>query len=128
GRDLARRIGQGTERITFSLVQKFNTASKLAECRNESPDLIVLVDEGHRSHGGETHERMRRALPKAAYIALTGTPLLKQEKTAGKFGPIVHAYSMQRAVEDETVSPLLYEERVPALEINEAAVNGWFDR
>ncbi|BCT92049.1 DEAD/DEAH box helicase [Lysobacter helvus] len=128
GRDLARRIGHGTERITFSLVQKFNTASKLPECRNESADLIVLVDEGHRSHGGETHERMRRALPKAAYLAFTGTPLLKDEKTANKFGPIVHAYSMQRAVEDETVAPLLYEERVPELDINEAAVNRWFDK
>lgn len=128
GRDLARRIGQGTERITFSLIQKFNTASKLPECRNDSPDLIVLVDEGHRSHGGETHERMRQALPKAAYLAFTGTPLLKGEKTANKFGPIVHAYSMQRAVEDETVAPLLYEQRVPELDINETAVNRWFEK
>ena len=128
GRDLARRIGMGTERITFTLVHKFNTASKLPECRNDSPDLIVLVDEGHRSHGGETHERMKRALPRAAYIAFTGTPLLKDEKTANKFGPIVHAYTMQRAVEDETVAPLLYEERVPELTINEAAVNRWFDK
>jgi len=128
GRDLARRIGSGTERITFSLVQKFNTASKLPECRNESANLLVLVDEGHRSHGGETHERMKKALPKAAYIAFTGTPLLKDEKTTNKFGPIVHAYTMQRAVEDETVAPLLYEERVPELTINEQAVNRWFDK
>ena len=128
GRDLARRIGSGTERITFTLVHKFNTASKLPECRNDSPNLIVLVDEGHRSHGGETHERMKRALPKAAYIAFTGTPLLKDEKTASKFGPIVHAYTMQRAVEDETVAPLLYEERVPELTINEEAVSRWFDK
>lgn len=128
GRDLARRIGQGNERITFSLVQKFNTASKLPECSNDSADLIVLVDEGHRSHGGETHERMRKALPRASYLAFTGTPLLKNEKTANKFGPIVHAYSMQRAVEDETVAPLLYEERVPELDINEEAVSRWFDK
>jgi len=128
GRDLAKRIGSGTERITFTLVHKFNTASKLPECRNDSANLIVLVDEGHRSHGGETHERMKRALPKAAYIAFTGTPLLKQEKTASKFGPIVHAYTMQRAVEDETVAPLLYEERVPELTINEEAVSRWFDK
>ncbi len=128
GRDLARRIGSGTERITFTLVHKFNTASKLPECRNDSANIIVLVDEGHRSHGGETHERMKKALPKAAYIAFTGTPLLKDEKTANKFGPIVHAYSMQRAVEDETVAPLLYEERVPELDINEQAVNRWFDK
>jgi type I restriction enzyme, R subunit len=128
GRDLARRIGSGSERITFSLIQKFNTASKLPECRNESPNLLVLVDEGHRSHGGETHERMKRALPKAAYIAFTGTPLLKDEKTTNKFGPIVHTYTMQRAVEDEAVVPLLYEERVPELTINEEAVNRWFEK
>lgn len=128
GRDLAKRIGSGTERITFTLVHKFSTASKLPECRNDSADLVVLVDEGHRSHGGETHERMKKALPRAAYVAFTGTPLLKQEKTASKFGSIVHAYTMQRAVEDETVAPLLYEERVPELTINEAAVNRWFDK
>lgn len=128
GRDLAQRIGKGTERITFTLVHKFNTASKLPECRNDSADMLVLVDEGHRSHGGETHERMKKALPKAAYIAFTGTPLLKDEKTSNKFGPIVHAYTMQRAVEDETVAPLLYEERVPELDINEEAVNRWFDK
>ncbi len=128
GRDLAKRIGSGTERISFTLVHKFNTASKLPECRNDSPNLIVLVDEGHRSHGGETHERMKKALPHAAYIAFTGTPLLKDEKTANKFGPIVHAYTMQRAVEDETVAPLLYEERVPELDINEDAVNRWFNK
>lgn len=128
GRDLAKRIASGTERISFTLVHKFNTASKLPECRNVSPNLIVLVDEGHRSHGGETHERMKKALPNAAYIAFTGTPLLKDEKTANKFGPIVHAYSMQRAVEDETVAPLLYEERVPELDINEEAVNRWFEK
>ncbi|MDO9225302.1 MAG: HsdR family type I site-specific deoxyribonuclease [Pseudomonadota bacterium] len=128
GRELARRIGSGTERIIFTLVHKFNTASQLPECHNPSSDLIVLVDEGHRSHGGESHERMRKALPHAAYVAFTGTPLLKKEKAANKFGPIVHAYSMRRAVEDGTVSPLLYEERVPELTINEAAVNRWFDK
>lgn len=128
GRDLAKRIGQGTERIIFTLIHKFATASKLAECYNPSADMIVLVDEGHRSHGGETHERMRKALPRAAYVAFTGTPLLKKDKTANKFGPIVHAYTMQRAVEDGTVAPLLYEERVPELTINGEAVNRWFDR
>lgn len=128
GRELAKRIGQGSERIIFTLIHKFATASKLSECYNPSADMIVLVDEGHRSHGGETHERMRKALPRAAYVAFTGTPLLKKDKTANKFGPIVHAYTMQRAVEDGTVAPLLYEERVPELTINEEAVNRWFDR
>ena len=128
GRDLAERIGSGTERIMFTLLQKFNSATKLPECRNESPDMIVLVDEGHRGHGGEAHERMRKALPNAAFVAFTGTPLLKEDKTRNKFGPILHAYTMQRAVEDGAVTPLLYEERKPVLDINEKAVDAWFEK
>ena len=128
GRDLAKRIGQGNERIIFSIINKFNTASKQPECYNPSDNLIVLIDEGHRSQGGENHERMRKALPNAAYVAFTGTPLLKNDKTTNKFGPIVHAYTMQRAVEDGTVTPLLYEERQPALSVNAEAIDNWFDK
>jgi type I restriction enzyme R subunit len=127
-KDLAKRIGSGTERIMFTLLQKFNAATADKACFNPSSDLIVLVDEGHRSHGGENHERMRKALPNAAFIAFTGTPLLKDDKTQNKFGPILHAYTMQRAVEDQTVTPLLYEERKPVVEINAAAIDNWFDK
>jgi len=128
GKELARRIGQGTERIIFSIINKFNTASKQPECYNPSDKLIVLIDEGHRSQGGENHERMRKVLPNAAYVAFTGTPLLKDDKTTNKFGPIIHAYTMQRAVEDGTVTPLLYEERKPDLAVNEKAIDNWFDK
>lgn len=128
GKRLAEQIGKGTERIIFSLIQKFNTATKLPECVNESPDIIVLIDEGHRSQGGENHIRMKQALPKAAFVAFTGTPLLKDDKTTNKFGPIVHAYTMQRAVDDKAVTPLLYEERIPDLEVNERAIDSWFER
>ena len=128
GRDLAVRIGSGNERIIFTLLQKFNSATKLPECHNDSDKLIVLVDEGHRSQGGENHERMRNALPNAAFIAFTGTPLLKDDKTRNKFGPILHAYTMQRAVEDGAVTPLVYEERRPVVDINEAAIDAWFEK
>ena len=139
GRDLAKRIAKGSDRILFSLIHKFGSATKLPECHNSSVDLIVLIDEGHRSQGGENHERMRAALPNAAFIAFTGTPLLKDDKcrlnvlprqnnTAGKFGKIIHAYTMRDATLDGTVTPLLYEERVPELEINKAAIDNWFDK
>ena len=128
GKRLAEQIGKGNERIIFSLIQKFNTATKLPECANDSADIIVLIDEGHRSQGGESNIRMQLALPNAAYVAFTGTPLLKDDKTTNKFGPIVHAYTMQRAVEDKTVTPLLYEERIPDLEVNERAIDSWFAR
>lgn len=128
GKRLAEQIGKGTERIIFSLIQKFNTATKMPECVNNSSDIIVLIDEGHRSQGGENHIRMKQALPNAAFVAFTGTPLLKDDKTTNKFGPIVHAYTMQRAVEDQTVTPLLYEERIPDLDMNERAIDSWFER
>lgn len=128
GKRLAEQIGKGTERIIFSLIQKFNTATKMPECVNQSPDIVVLIDEGHRSQGGENHIRMKQALPNAAFVAFTGTPLLKDDKTTSKFGPIVHAYTMQRAVEDQAVTPLLYEERIPDLDVNERAIDSWFER
>jgi len=130
GRELARQIGQGEQRVVFTLVQKFLSAIKYKECYNPGQNLLVLVDEGHRSHGGENHQRMRKALPNAGYIAFTGTPLLKKdrEETVDTFGPIVHAYTMRRAVEDGTVAPLLYEERRPALDVNHKAIDNWFER
>mgnify|MGYP002821855887 FL=1 len=118
----------GTERIIFTIINKFGSAARHPECRNDSADMIVLVDEGHRSQGGENHERMRKALPNAAYVAFTGTPLLKNDKTANKFGRIVHAYTMKDAVSDGTVTPLLYEERKPILDVNERAIDNWFEK
>ncbi|MFB9147168.1 type I restriction endonuclease subunit R [Halomonas alkalicola] len=130
GRELAREIGQGNQRVLFTLIDKFRSAVKHPECYNPSENFLVLVDEGHRSHGGENHVRMRNALPGASFIAFTGTPLIKRDKTttAERFGPIVHAYTMRKAVDDGTVTPLLYEERRPELDINEASIDAWFDK
>ncbi|ABU74689.1 type I restriction endonuclease subunit R [Vibrio campbellii ATCC BAA-1116] len=128
GKRLAEQIGKGNERIIFSIINKFGTAINLPECYNDSPDIIVLVDEGHRSQNGENNIRMQQALPKAAYIGFTGTPLLQDDKTENKFGKIIHSYTMQQAVEDGTVTPLLYEERIPDLSTNDKAIDAWFDR
>ena len=128
GKRLAEQIGKGNERIIFSIINKFGTAINLSECYNDSPDIIVLVDEGHRSQNGENNIRMLQALPKAAYIGFTGTPLLQDDKTENKFGKIIHSYTMQQAVEDGTVTPLLYEERIPDLSTNDKAIDAWFER
>ncbi len=123
--ELARRISDGNEKIIFTLVHKFNDALLLEECNNPTDKVIVLVDEAHRSHGGQLHQRMRRVLKRAALVAFTGTPLLKEEKTVRLFGPILHSYTMQRALQDQMVTPLIYEERVPELEIDSAALAQW---
>lgn len=128
GKRLAEQIGKGNERVIFSIINKFGSAIKYKECFNDSPNIIVLVDEGHRSQNGENNIRMQQTLPKAAYIAFTGTPLLKEDKTENKFGKIIHSYTMQQAVEDKTVTPLLYEERIPELNVNDKAIDAWFER
>jgi type I restriction enzyme R subunit len=84
GRDLARRIGSGTERLIVTPVRKFNTACKLPECRSASPHLVVLFD---GDPGSEMHERVRKTLPRAACIVFTGTPLEKEEEAPYPFGP-----------------------------------------
>jgi len=128
GKRLAEQIGKGNERVIFSIINKFGSAMKHKDCFNDSPNIIVLVDEGHRSQNGENNIRMQQMLPKAAYIAFTGTPLLKDDKTENKFGKIIHSYTMQQAVEDKTVTPLLYEERIPELNVNDKAIDAWFER
>lgn len=128
GRRLAQQIGHGNERVIFSIINKFGSAVKYDECYNDSPNIIVMVDEGHRSQNGENNIRMSQALPNAAFIAFTGTPLLKDDKTENKFGSIIHSYTMQQAVKDKTVTPLLYEERIPELNTNDQAIDAWFER
>lgn len=126
GGDLAKWISQDGRRIKFVLIQKFKQI-KATLCNHPSANMIVLIDEAHRSQNGELHQKMRQLFKRAAFIAFTGTPLLKQEKTVQQFGPILHTYTMQRAINDGAVLPLLYEERIPALRIDAAATDDWFE-
>ena len=126
GKELAQMIGGNRSQLMFTLVHKFNAALMQEVCRNPSDKIIVLVDEAHRSHGGELHARMRRVLKRAAFVAFTGTPLLKHEKTRAQFGPILHRYTMQRALREQMITPLLYEERQPQLALDAAQLQRWF--
>lgn len=127
GRQLAEAISHGNQRVMFSMIHKFVSAAKAKDCYNDTRDLVVLVDEGHRSQGGLNYLHMRRVLPNAAFIAYTGTPLLKDSETTHSFGPIVHAYTMRQAEQDGAVTPLLYEERKPTLSVNEQAIDNRFE-
>lgn len=111
GHDLARRISSGNERIIFTLMQRFQAASSLDLCYNPSHQMIVLVDEGHHSKNAELHLRMRKALPRAAFVAFSGTPLLRRDKEHNSFGPVLHTYSQRSALIDQLLLPVLYEER-----------------
>jgi type I restriction enzyme R subunit len=129
GKDLARQIRSRKADIITTVIDKFDTVATKEKVREPDVDVFVLVDESHRSQYGEIHTRMRQVFTQACYIGFTGTPLLKQEKsTAAKFGGFIHKYTMRQAVGDGAVAPLLYEGRMAELEVDQEAIDTWFER
>jgi type I restriction enzyme, R subunit len=81
-------------------------------------DVIVLTDEAHRSQYDTLALNMRAALPKALFLAFTGTPLIAgEERTKEVFGDYVSIYDFQQSVEDGATVPLFYENRTPELQL-----------
>lgn len=80
---------------------------------NESEEILVLVDEAHRSHTRALHRNLRRALPNAAIIGFTGTPILSKEKTETReiFGDFIDKYILRDSELDGATVPILYEGR-----------------
>jgi type I restriction enzyme R subunit len=96
----------------FSLIQKFNRQVEPEQPYSERDDIIVITDEAHRTQYGTLALNMRNALPNAAYIGFTGTPLFKDDEiTRRVFGEYVSTYDFQRAVEDKATVPLYYDAR-----------------
>ncbi|WP_328487307.1 type I restriction endonuclease subunit R [Streptomyces zaomyceticus] len=82
------------------------------EC-NTSSDILVLVDEAHRSHTSVLHAALRRAIPNAAKIGFTGTPIMtgRVEDTRRIFGGFLDTYRMAEAERDRVVVRIRYEGR-----------------
>ena len=116
GSDLIEKLQSGVSVIT-TLVHKFEKV-KNQKVAIRDGDIFVLVDESHRTQGGDLHKAMKKALPLACYIGFTGTPLLKREKNSfAKFGGEIHRYTIDDAVKDGAVLPLLYEGRYVGQEV-----------
>ena len=129
GADLVALLQDKGNEVITTILDKFETATKKGTFKDESHDIFVLVDESHRSQYGSANVNMRKILPKACYIGFTGTPLLKSEKnTAKKFGGFIHKYTIDQAVKDGAVLPLLYEGRAAKLSINKIKLDKGFKR
>lgn len=103
------------KRLIFTLIHKFRW-DKGKEYPELSPrsDIIVIVDEAHRTQYKSLAENMRAGLKNAQYLAFTGTPLLGRErKTNAWFGDYVSEYNFQQSMDDGATVPLYYEKRVP---------------
>ena len=111
GKHLKRLLGEHKAYV-FSLIQKFNEDVLPDEPYSDRDDIIVVVDEAHRTQYGRLALNQRNALPNALYIAFTGTPLMKDDEiTRRVFGDYVSRYGFQRAVEDGATVPLFYDAR-----------------
>ncbi len=106
-------------RYLFTLIQKFRTEEgetypKLSDRSN----IIVITDEAHRSQYDQFALNMRNALPNAAFIGFTGTPLMAgEERTKQVFGDYVSIYNFKQSIDDGNTVPLYYENRIPELQL-----------
>lgn len=99
----------------FTLIQKFGyPAGQTSPVLSERSDIIVIIDEAHRTQYHSLAENMRKGLPNAQFMAFTGTPLLAQnEKTKQWFGDYVSRYDFSQSIEDESTVKLFYDRRLP---------------
>jgi len=118
GTDLE-KILKENHRYVFSLIHKFNQDVKPDEPYSERDDIIVISDEAHRTQAGRLARNMHIALPNAAFIGFTGTPLFKHDEITKRiFGDYVSRYDFKRSEEDGATVKLVYENRGEKLGVN----------
>ncbi|MDR4496349.1 MAG: HsdR family type I site-specific deoxyribonuclease [Candidatus Scalindua sp.] len=129
GKNLIELIQGHKECIITTIIDKFEAAVGTKDARNTDPNIFVLVDEGHRGQYGPLHARMKKILPNACYIGFTGTPVMKKDKnTIATFGGLIDSYTIDQAVKDKAVRPLLYEGRHVEQKVDSESIDGWFQK
>ena len=122
-RDLRRLLTTGVGRTVMTTIQKFEealvTPTGELDVLNASDNVVVMVDEAHRTQYGILGGRMSKALPRAALIGFTGTPIERsfKQSTIGRFGPLIDSYTIPQSVADGATVPIYYEARLPELAI-----------
>lgn len=105
--------------FVFTLIHKFGyEKGKKYPILSERDDIVVIVDEAHRTQYKDLAQNMRTGIPNAQYIAFTGTPLLGSKRLTNQwFGDYVSEYNFARSIEDGSTVPLYYSRRVPEVEL-----------
>jgi type I restriction enzyme R subunit len=117
-----RELLAADHRYVFTLIHKFRFDKAAGETSmpvlSDRSDVIVITDEAHRSQYDTLALNMRQALPSAAFMGFTGTPLIAgEELTRQQFGDYVSIYNFRDAIEDGSTVPLYYENRIPELQL-----------
>jgi type I restriction enzyme R subunit len=126
-RDLHTMLSNGTQKIIISMIHKFKDAPADMNTRE---NIIVLVDEAHRTQEGDLGRTMRAALPNAFLFGLTGTPVNKADKnTFWAFGAeedtegYLSKYTFHDSIRDEATLPLHFEPRLVDVHVDKETID-----
>jgi type I restriction enzyme R subunit len=129
--ELQTMLRQGVRKIIITTIHKFGEAEGVLDDRD---NIVVLVDEAHRTQEGDLGRRMRGALPNAFLFGLTGTPINKSDRnTFWAFGAeedelgYMSRYSFEESIRDRATLPLHFEPRLIDLHVDRAAIDEGFD-
>jgi type I restriction enzyme R subunit len=130
-RDLQTMLEQDTRKIIISMIHKFRDAKPNMNTRE---NIIVLVDEAHRTQEGDLGRQMRAALPNAFLFGLTGTPVNKADKnTFWAFGSeedqggYMSRYTFQDSIRDGATLPLHFEPRMVDVHVDKITIDKLFE-
>ena len=123
GNNLTELIKDEKIRVITTVVNKFETVVK-SGIAVDAPNTFILVDEGHRTQYGEINRRMQEVFKGAIYISFTGTPIMKRDRNIfDKFGGLIHKYSLDDALKDKAIVPLIYEGKMVDQEVSKEAID-----
>ena len=121
--DLQSVLRQSGGRTVMTTIQKFeealSTSGESLDLLNPSDNVIIMVDEAHRSQYGDLGALLSRSLPNATLVGFTGTPIDQGfgRSTMRRFGPVIDAYTIPQSVADGATVPIYYEARMPELAV-----------
>lgn len=105
--DLSRKLKSRSNGIIVTSVQKLETLIKRKTFKAPDKNIVFIVDEAHRSTGGESFEAIQKAFKHAVWVGYTGTPMFDETTTGLRtediFGPLLHAYTIREAIADRNV-------------------------
>jgi type I restriction enzyme R subunit len=129
-RELQQLLAAGARKVIITTIHKFGEAPGVLDARG---NVIVMVDEAHRSQEGDFGRKMREALPNAFMFGLTGTPINKRDRNTFMWfgsdedsGGYLSRYSYQESIRDGATLPLHFEPRLSEIHIDDAAIDAAF--
>jgi type I restriction enzyme, R subunit len=129
-KDLQDLLGKDVRKIIITTIHKFGEADGVL---NDRDNIIVLVDEAHRTQEGDLGRKMRDALPKAFLFGLTGTPINRADKnTFYAFGAkedvsgYMSKYGFEDSIRDGATKELHFEPRLVDLHVDQAQIDEEF--